>query len=457
MPNVSHMRSSVMIPIPQRKTLIFLCIAAAFGASILYDTVFAVYSASRLRPLLAAGMLASLGVAFLLENYPLRVIKPWIVATWPLHVFTVFFIYLDLTFHGRASFGQVIAYTLVAYATYAVLPLLLVLDRRLFHAFVRLIAVLSALLAIPSYFGAMGFTSVLGIPLSGKPFYARFSGIVASGGVFEHGEGHALQMAAGMLCCIYLVFKPGGNTLARSGFFCCFCLSAAGLVISQGRAAILGIAIAVAFSLLPELFRRSRPLFFGSLALTLVFPFGILPQLSAIPRVGRYLRLESGLSGREDAWEYAQTLVREKPWTGHGFLASSRLTELNEKNLGKDSGYKGAGTTFHNTFVTKAVDLGLVATFLYSLLYVIPLSRICAPSEFPWEQHLVRTMILLTLTTAIFRDYNIGGVRSTTVMGTVFLGMASLWPRLLLWRPELTVAAAAEPLEEGLLPARTSV
>ena len=126
-------------------------------------------------------------------------------------------------------------------------------------------------------------------------------------------------------------------------------------------------------------------------------------------------------------------------------MASADLTAANEIRLRKNIGYSGAGTTFHNTFVTKAVDLGLIATCLYSLMYVVPFSRICAPSQYPREQHLVRAMILLTLTTAIFRDYNIGGVRSTAVMGTVFLGIANLWPRLLLWQSEPSMTAIVEP------------
>ena len=141
---------------------------------------------------------------------------------------------------------------------------------------------------------------------------------------------------------------------------------------------------------------------------------------------------------------------------GHGFLSSSELTELNEKRLRRNTGYSGAGTTFHNTFVTKAVELGLIATCLYSLMYVVPFSRICAPSEYPWEQHLVRSMIILTLTTAIFRDYNIGGVRSTAFMGTVFLGLANLWPRLLLWQAEDRLAATTKTQEVELLVDRIS-
>ncbi len=287
---------------------------------------------------------------------------------------------------------------------------------------------------------SLGYDSFGGIPLRNKRNYADLSGIIASGGVFEHAEGHALQMAAGLLCCLYAIRKSSGIT-----FVCCFFLVFAGLVVSQGRAAILGIIVAITFRLLPELFRRSRPILFGSLILFLAFPFLIWPRLAAIPGFAGYLRLERGLSGREEAWQYGLELVEEKPWAGHGFLASSELTELRRKWL-RSIGFSGAGSTFHNTFISKAVELGVPVTLLYALLYIVPLYRICSPSDHPLEQQLILGMILLTVTTSIFRDYNIGGVRSTALTGAVFLGIANLWSLLALWSPE-TPAVTSE-LEE---------
>ncbi len=221
---------------------------------------------------------------------------------------------------------------------------------------------------------------------------------------------------------IYALRKTGNLFYAV-----CLLMVFAGLVVSQGRGAIFGVVIAGAFCLLPELFRRSRPVFLGSLAFCLVFPFLIWPQLANIPGVSDYLRLERGLSGRDVAWLYAFSLVEEKPWTGHGFETSGELSEQGRKLLRK-SGYSGAGTTFHNTFITKAVELGMIAAFIYTLLYIVPLIRICKPTDYVHEQQLVRSIIVLTLTASIFRDYNIGGVRSTAMMVAVFWGLANLWP-----------------------------
>lgn len=404
-----------------RRELLFLCLLMAFAASVLYDTLF-IIPLNTMRSVVAVAVFACFGAAFLLARYPGRIVQPVLVAAWPLHLFTICLLGVSWCVHEGAESGTIIAYTIVAYATYLVLPLCLLLDRRLFEAFVKMVAIAGALLAIPSFIGALGIDSILGIPLSNKYAYSSFSGIIASGGIFEHGEGHALQMAVSVFCCFYAMRKSGNILLYGS----CLMMVLAGLVISQGRGPLFGMVIAGAFCLLPELFRRSAPLFVGILAVCLLLPFLIWPQLSRIPGVSDYLRMERGLSGRDVAWQYAGSLVEEKPWTGHGFGTSGDLSAQGRKLL-RRSGYSGAGTTFHNTFITKAVELGIPAAIVYTLLYLVPLVRICRPTSCVLEQQLVRNIIIMSLTASLFRDYNIGGVRSTAVMVAVFLGLANLW------------------------------
>ncbi len=412
----------VITHVNHRKELVIVCLILAFAAGVFYDTWYIIsLGGPGLRTMVAAAVVACFGTILLLTIFPQRIIQPALLAAWPLHLFTICFLVWTYCFHGGAQLGTVIAYTIVAYATYLLVPLCLLLDRRLFDAFVTIVIIGSALLAIPSFIGAMGVDYILGIPLSNKPSYSQFSGLIASGGVFEYAEGHALQMSIGLFCCIYAVRKT------RSWFYVvCLVMVLGGLVVSQGRGAIFGVVIAGVFCLLPELFRRSRPLFLGSLVLFLIFPFVIWTALAEIPGVANYLRLQRGLSGRDVAWAYAISVAEEQPWTGHGFGTSGEISEDARKQLGR-SGYSGAGTTFHNTFITKAVELGIVATSLYALLYIVPLIRICEPSRDRYLQDLIRSVVILTITASLFRDYNIGGVRSTALLTAVFLGIANLW------------------------------
>ncbi len=415
------------LAIDHRRALILGCLAAALVAGVTYDTLTIIPFAMP-RAAMAGFVLVSLVAAFFLQRYPLDIIQPVIIANWPLHLFTVSFFASVFVFHGGANAGQLAAYTVVAYATYVLVPTLFLLDRWLFDSFVKLIAVFSAVLAVPSLLGAVGIDALGPVRFSNKPSYSEFSGIIASGGIFEHAEGHALQMAVGLCCCLYAVRK-----WRRLSYAACLLLTTMGLVVSQGRGAIFGVLIALAILALPELFRRSRPVFLGTVLCLWMFPFFIWPQLASIPGVADYLRLERGLSGRDVAWQFAFSIIEERPVTGQGFLASGELTEQHKKLLRK-SGYSGAGTTFHNTFITKAVELGVVATFFYMLLYLLPLIRICQPTDFVEEQHLVRSILLVTTTASLFRDYNIGGVRSTAILVSIFLGLANLWPWLILWK-----------------------
>jgi O-antigen ligase len=435
-----------MIHLPHRTTLTFVLLSLAYVASVLYDML-VVQDNAALQLLLAAGMAASLAGLLLLTRYPAGALKPLLFAAWPLHLYTAAFFWVCLAHHGGASLNQVVFYTLFGYATYVLVPLALLLDHRMLVAFAKLIAVTSAMLAIPSFWGALGHLDLFGIPLRVKFSYAEFSGIVASAGLFEHPEGHAFQMAMGAFCSWFVVRKRDAIPV----YAACLCLNLMGLVVSQGRAVILGVAIALLFSLLPELFRRSRPIFLGTFAIALTFPFFILPQIARLPAVAGYLRTERGLSGREEAWQFAFSLIAERPWSGHGVMASAELTAAEQKNLRK-SGFSGAGTTFHNTFISKAVDLGLIATSFYALLYLLPLYRICTPSQYAHEQELVRSILLLTLTAAIFRDYNVGGIRSTAMAGTIFLGLANLWEVAVPWGWNLVANAADAPRPADRLP-----
>ena len=404
-----------------RRQLVLACLAAIFAAGVLYDTRFIV-PLETLMALVALGVVGCFGVIVLLTRYPRSVIQSAVLAAWPLHLYTIAFVTVSWVYHGGGQKSTLIAYTIVAYAAWLVIPVGLLMERRLFDGFMKILAIGCALLALPCYVGAVGIDSLAGFPLSNKYSYSNFSGIVASGGIFEHAEGHALQMAIGLFCCLY-AWRRSGQLL----YGICTVMVLAGLIVSQGRGAIFGVAIATSFYFLPQVFTRSRLIFISSIAFCLMFPFLIWPQLAKIPGVADYLRLERGLSGRDAAWLYAIELVQDEPWTGYGFGSSGDLSEDARKELRK-SGYSGAGTTFHNTFITKAVEMGMPVTVIYCLMYLVPLMRICKPNGDPAQQQLVRSIIVVALTASIFRDYNIGGIRSTSILVAVFLGLANLWP-----------------------------
>ncbi len=214
-----------------RKQLTSICLAVAFLAGVAYDTLF-IIPHEGLRAIVAVTVLASLAVAFLLEEYPPHVIQPVIVATIPLHLFSMISLGFCVSFHGDSRLGEMVAYTLVAYATYVLVPVWLLLDRRLFDVFVKVVAVACTCWRYRRMSARLGIDSIGGIPLSNKYAYSSFSGIIASGGIFEHAEGLALQMAVGVFCCFYALRKSGNWFYGL-----CLVMVSAGLVVSQGRGA----------------------------------------------------------------------------------------------------------------------------------------------------------------------------------------------------------------------------
>lgn len=415
-----------MIPLAYRRSITLAGLTIALLASVAYDTLWMQSYVYLQLPL--AGVIAGvLGIALLVQQYPLQRARVAFLSAWPLHLFTASFIGLCFVIQFGRKLDQVIIYSVFAYVLYFLIPLIFTLDEEIFRNYVKVVAILSSLLAIPSIIGSLGQATLFGIPLRNKPSYSNWSGIIASGGIFEHVEGHAFQMAIGIVCCIYLVRKYPGKF-----YLMWLMLAGVGLLISQGRAAIYGLGVAVFFQWAPMIFRYSRPIFLATLVFLLTAPFAILDQLAAIPGLASYMRVERGLSGREEAWRFALAVIEENPWRGHGFMSSAELTAEEQKTLRK-SGFSGGGTTFHNTFITKAVDMGVGVTSLYALLYIVPLWRLCRPSSYRVEQDFVRSMVLLILTASLYRDYNIGGVRSTAMLAAIFLGLGSLWPLLEGW------------------------
>ena len=124
-----------------RQFLLLMCLATAFAAGVVYDTL-AIIPFPDLRSLMAAIVVASLIATLLWQRFPVPILQPVVVANWPLHLFTVLFFASVFMVHGGANAGQLLAYTLVAYATYLLVPVLLMLDGWLFDSFVRLVGVI---------------------------------------------------------------------------------------------------------------------------------------------------------------------------------------------------------------------------------------------------------------------------------------------------------------------------
>lgn len=83
-----------------------------------------------------------------------------------------------------------------------------------------------------------------------------------------------------------------------------------------------------------------------------------------------YTGKDATLTGRTDLWEYAFQSIREQPWLGLGYQAfwvqDYGPAEVLWAMFGIESRY---GFNFHNTYISNAVELGLIGVTLQIVLF----------------------------------------------------------------------------------------
>ncbi len=391
-----------------------------------YTTYFA-HSLESGRDLLALLVIAILALITLIvgsQPQDRRVTMGALINNWPLHAYSLAAVAITILVHpDRLSF-QLIAYVIVAYATYLAVPLTFIRHPALLFHWARIIAITSAAFAIPSYAGALGLDSFIGLPIYTKTAYAGFTGVAASAGIMEHLNPFAAQMGVGTLCAWYVYRKTNAAL-----YLVLFVLIVGALVISQGRGAWLGSLAALGACLAPRFVREKSSILLAYGIGAAALPFLLVGTLQAAPIVGDALRLSAGLSGREGGWLFALLQISQEPWVGHGFQAAGETTTAYAESLDQ-IGFHAAGASFHNTFLTKAVEFGLPIAAVYLLLFLRPIIQIAGRTRWPSERALVRSMCLLALTASLYVDINVGGVRSIAIFNAAFLGLANLWPVL---------------------------
>ena len=196
------------------------------------------------------------------------------------------------------------------------------------------------------------------------------------------------------------------------------------LIALQSRASLLALGVSIGTLVFFRRFTgRSAirvPLFMGLLAIA---PFLMLKAIAtASPFLDQYLRLSAGLSGRDTGWLLAASLIAEKPLFGHGLGSSSEQT-LQFAEVLSEGHFYAAGASFHNTFLTKAVDMGLVVTTIYFLVYVVPL-MVLVKSSMPilTKRYLVGCLVPIPVV-AFFVDINVGGARLAVFASAFYLGI----------------------------------
>ena len=338
---------------------------------------------------------------------------------------SIFLFYLLASFfvivfaHNGSGIGLMAAYAILGISFAIIFPLYFLQDDERLEKWATMLVVITFIVLLTAVLGVAGLNNLGPIPLFVKSGYTNLAGVRSSAGIFEQLTTFGLLIIFAIFSSLYLA-KRRRNVLylVIAGVFVLM------LVALQSRAAILAFGVSMGTLLTFRRFTRryafSLPVFAGLLAIT---PFLLVTVIAAAsPFLNQYLRLSVGLSGRDTGWLLAVSLISEKPLFGHGLGSSSEQTSQYAKMLSEGHFY-AAGASFHNTFLTKAVDMGLIVASLYVLVYVVPLVMLIKSSmPIAMKRYLVGCLVAIPIV-AFFVDINVGGARLTVFASAFYLGI----------------------------------
>lgn len=198
-----------------------------------------------------------------------------------------------------------------------------------------------------------------------------------SGAAFAHGYRGRFHgffdsaNATGMIAAMVIPLALGLKSLGRSRAFhwASILASAATLVLSQSRGAIVSVIGAVAvMGLLGGMTRVAKALATLTVVVVgVILPiseFGLAPSISET--AARFQPAPDGdySSSRLVAWRLITTLWEERPFLGYGF----RSTELLFQSEQRSGGFAFGPDTAHNGYLQILLELGLVGTVLFGLV-----------------------------------------------------------------------------------------
>jgi len=338
---------------------------------------------------------------------------------WPLWTYFLLLCSTILVFHRETFSFELIGYMVVSGFGFVYLAHCMSQNEALLVSWIKVNAVVAVVLLPTILVGMAGIDVFMGIPIVVKSFYASYTGIRATGGALELAETLGTQMAIAIPCA-WCMYRRSGHW----SYLLVFSAAVFGLVVSQSRGAYAAIYVALAISYLATRISPRPSIKLASIVGLIVAPYLAMDLMSQVDFLANWLRLDLGMSGREGGWEFASELVASEPFVGHGFQQSSELTVIYDTVLHR-MGFRAAGASFHNTFISKAVDSGLIVAFSYVMLFVVPILRDRELHPDP-VRVCIRTVSVVVLVSALFKDMNIGGVRSIALSTTIFLGLANV-------------------------------
>ncbi|MGE4303765.1 MAG: O-antigen ligase family protein [Novosphingobium sp.] len=338
-------------------------------------------------------------------------------------LFFVLWLCNEFLLHRTSSVALITVYAVGAFLTAVVLPQTFFERRGYFNFFIWCVIFVGAVVGATGILGSLGLNSLFGLPMFNKYGYARYASFPASSGILDYPETLGAQMALSFICALYMMVRSKPTPLLVLSTL----LIAGGLITSQGRAAILGALVGIGAVVFAMRSRIPAAALVAIVVLLVLSPIYALNLISLLPGAGSYLRAETGLSGREGVWNFALFYIGEHPLRGYGFQSSNMYTAMHGDFL-RRHGFPAAGASFHNTFLTRAFENGILVSGAYIGVLLTALYRAGGLVRRSQEAALTFAMLVVVISISTFRDINIGGMRQIVIYSAVFIGAALQLP-----------------------------
>jgi len=203
-------------------------------------------------------------------------------------------------------------------------------------------------------------------------------------------------------------------------------IAAVMLVLSQAAGALLYVGISLGVIVLSLAYTRVKPRLRIFVLVTVVLL--IAPLVFILPTLDDYwaafqqnvLHKDSSLTGRTYLWDFAEHLIRERPWLGHGTGAFWRQGNIDAEGLWQKFFITSRmGFNFHNIFIETLVSNGYVGLVLLVALFAISAIKIL----FGTIRHPTRERIFfLAYVTALY-----AGMSTETALIDPFYSYTVFW------------------------------
>lgn len=220
-----------------------------------------------------------------------------------------------------------------------------------------------------SLFVVYGIGVVASLLFGYRPSGAAWNGIFGSKNAF------AAHIAVFALISVAMVADRGAHLLLRIAALGGALISWPLLVLAQSAGAILMVVPCVAIVVLVLLTGRLSP--YQKLFLAALIAIGLATLALVVVTMGDALLVDvlegSGkdptLTGRTELWAAGQSLIAERPLQGLGYRAFWVIGFAPAEELWSMFFVpSGAGFNFHNTYISNAVEIGLIGLGLQILI-----------------------------------------------------------------------------------------